>query len=173
MDALLDPCPGAFALLIAPRPEASRLMLALAARLAQQGPLRLLDGSGRLDVYGLVRSLYAGAPEPQQTLERIQIGRAFTFRQMLSLLENTPPGPPLLVFDLLAVFAGDEPFGEALVLQACLARLEGLSRATPLAVSAAPRPAQPPAYLQRLAARAGQVLRLELPPPPAQQARFW
>ena len=173
MDALLNPAPGAFALLVAPRPEASSLMLALAERLALAGPLRLLDGSGRLDAYGLARALRLRTLEAQQILQRIQVGRAFTFRQLQALLEDTPPGPPLLVFDLLAVFDGKEPLEEPLVLQRCLAALDSLSRLTPVAVSAIPRPAQPPEYLQRLSARAGQVLRFEPLPPPAQQGRLF
>lgn len=120
-------------LVLAPSAIGTRLLMNLAARLALEGPLRVLDGGNRFNAYQCSRDLAryltahpaqvdesqsglalpgtaaqeVGRPHTwKQALERISLARAFTCYQMLTLLGETPPllQRPTLALDLLATF---------------------------------------------------------------------
>jgi len=134
MDALVTLPAGRWALVLGPRsihPE----MLALAARLAGLGPLRVLDGGNRFNAYTISRAVRGR----REVLNRITVARAFTCHQMLNLLESTPQaGIPFLVLDMLATF-----YDEAVsilerqrLLAACIRQLDRLSQPVSGLVSA-------------------------------------
>jgi hypothetical protein len=145
MNVLPEPRPGQFLLLAAPR-AASEKMLAFAARLAQAGPLRVVDGGNRFNVYLLAR--LAGRLQRaalHETLQRVRFARAFTCFQMAALLEQIPAIPdPTLVIDFLNTFYDESvPLAERRrVLEACLGQLRRLSH--PAAVVVSVRPPPPP-----------------------------
>jgi hypothetical protein len=148
------------------------------ARLACWGPLRLLDGGNRLDVYALnlaiARALGEEAAGPRgepaltDILERIQLARAFTCYQMAALLTDTPAeGVPTLVMDLLSTFYDENvPAVESQrLLRSCINHLSRLNRSAPVAVSARPgMPVDRPELLEFLTAAAGQIWTLEPEP---------
>jgi len=114
-------------------------MLELANRLAQRGPLRVVDGGNRLDIYGLARRARHYSADLDGILDRIQVARAFSCRQMAALLQATPGGAPVLVFDLLVTFYDqDETLDERRrLLGQCLARLQRLSLSEAVVVGTA------------------------------------
>jgi len=124
MNALPNPSPGNLWLVIAPR-AGIKLLLELAARLALQGRLRVLDGGNCFNAYLVARALGSaiaswplassravqedgpGSPASplSEALSRIQVARAFTCYQVVTLLGETPASPdPTLVLDLLDTF---------------------------------------------------------------------
>lgn len=118
---------------------ATQPMLELAARLAARGPLRVLDGGNRFNVYPVARSLRLLSADSAAALDRIQLARAFTCYQMLTLLGETPPVEcPTLVLDFLATFYDENvPLQEsARLLNLSLAELRRLSQGAPVVVSA-------------------------------------
>jgi hypothetical protein len=172
MDALLNPQTGEVLLVVAPH-AGGALMMELVARLAGRGPLRLLDGGNRFDLYrcsqAIARALDGGTADLRDVLGRIQLARAFTCYQMVALLAETPARPvPTLVLDLLSTFYDESvPAGESRrLLETCLCDLQRLSVLAPVAVSAQPGPNRPE-LLEVLRAAAGQVCLLQphLPPP--------
>jgi hypothetical protein len=170
-------------LVIAPH-AANTLMMELTARLARLGQVRIIDGGDRFRAHVVARALrrHPSPADPglHAALERIQLARAFTCYQLVTLLEalpgtgaQHPTGTlPTLVLDLLSTFYDENvPLAESRrLLDLCLAFLQGLSAEGPLAVSVRPPRAAGPrsSLLERLAAAASQVVRLEpdIPPPP-------
>lgn len=149
-------------------------MLDLIARLAYRGPLRLLDGGNRFDLYkcstAIARLLGSGNAALPHLLERIQLARAFTCYQMITLLKQTPlQAAPTLVLDLLSTFY-DESVSDLesqRLLQTCILELQRLNRLAPVAISARPGlPGARPELLDLLQAAAGQVWTLEPHSPP-------
>lgn len=145
MDALILPSSFRLALLTAPQ-AARPQMLLLSARLALAGPLRVLDGGNSFDAYAVSRALRAHTPHVAPALQRIQVQRAFTCYQMLTLLEEAAPAPvPTLVLDALFTFQ-DESVHLAerrRLLGECTLRLRTLSRAGIIVVSVRPPDPQP------------------------------
>jgi hypothetical protein len=168
--ASLSPSPGDLLLVVAPH-AGGAIILDLVAHLAHRGPLRLLDGGNRLDVYALNLAIARtpGEISPRrplrEILERIQLARAFTCYQLAALLKDTPAaGVPTLVLDLLATFYDESvPAVESQrLLRSCVSHLARLNRAAPVAVSArADMPVDRPGLLEFLIAAAGQVWMLE------------
>jgi hypothetical protein len=163
MDLVPSPNPGAFHLILAASPLAGQVMLELANRLAQRGPLRVLDGGNRLDVYGLARRARWCSADLAGILDRIWVARAFSCRQMAALLEATPGGVPVLVFDLLVTFYDqDETLAERRrLLDYSLARLRRLSLAGAVVIGAAPDPDQDDELVERLALAANRIWHFE------------
>jgi hypothetical protein len=169
MDTYLDFRPGRWALLVLPHGRHAELLVA-AARLAQRGPLLILDGGNRCNAYTLARATGGRA----DLLQRISLARAFTCYQMAALLEEAPVGDcPLFLLDFLATFydeAVSAPERRRL-LDGCLAQLGRLSRTRGVAVSAC-LPAVPGSedlgLLEALRSAAGQVWQSD-PPLPAPQ----
>jgi hypothetical protein len=132
-----------FLVLLAPH-AASQAMLAFAARLAQRGPVCVLDGGNRFNAYHVARILRSlGQEDLAQALGRIQVARGFTCYQMTALVEETPSqGVPTLVIDLLDTFYDESaslPERRRLA-QRCAARLRRLSQQAPVVVSLRPPP---------------------------------
>jgi len=175
VNTLLDPLPGNLLLVVAQR-AAGAIMLDLIARLACRGPLRLLDGGNRFDLHkcslAIARNLRQRSVDLPRILERIQLARAFTCYQMVTLLKETPSqATPTLVLDMLSTFYDENvPTPESQrLLQACILNLQRLNRLAPVAISAQPGPAGArPELLQALQAAAEQFWTLEphtpLPP---------
>jgi hypothetical protein len=132
-----------FLVLVAPH-AASQAMLAFAARLAQRGPVCVLDGGNRFNAYHVARILRSlGQVDLAQALGRIQVARGFTCYQMTALIEETPPqGVPTLVIDLLDTFYDESaPLPERHRLaQRCAARLRRLGQQAPVVASLRPPP---------------------------------
>jgi len=170
-NSLLEPLPGQLLLVVAPR-AGGPIMMNLVAHLAGRGPLRLLDGGNFFDLRAVARALRRQAPDLSAALERIQLARAFTCHQMVTLLKEAPAQPvPTLGLDLLSTFYDESvPASESLrLLETCLGHLRRLNQLAPVAVSARPAPTESrPELLHSLQAAAGQIWRLEpyLPPPP-------
>lgn len=140
--ALARPLENQILLVVAPH-AANTLMLELAARLANKGPLRVLDGGNRFNVYPVAKALRRLTPKLDNALQRITLSRAFTCFQLQALLQETPAnGSPALVLDFLATFY-DESVNLAecrRLLATCLPHLRRLARPAPLVVSVKPPP---------------------------------
>jgi hypothetical protein len=72
-------------------------MLDLAARLALRGELRVLDGGNSFNAYTVARNLGrlvgGGGSALEEALQRIQVARAFTCYQVLTLLNRNSCSP--------------------------------------------------------------------------------
>jgi len=96
---------GTLNVLIGPRAE-REAMIELSAMLALRGPVRVLDGGNCFDAYRVARRVRRQTPHLDEVLGRIQVARAFTCYQVVTLFRQTPAGPaPQLIFDLLAAAA--------------------------------------------------------------------
>lgn len=140
MDALTLPLTNRMLLLVAPH-AAAALMLELAARLAQSGPLRVLDGGNRFNVYPVARAIRRRTHQMEAVLARIRLARAFTCYQLAAMLAEVPSdGTPTLVVDFLATFYDENAsLSEALrLLKTCLPHLQRLCQHAPLVISAKP-----------------------------------
>jgi len=117
---------GNWLLVVGPRAICPTL-LALTARLAELGPVRVVDCGNRYNVYPVARAA-RGRPE---VLERIRVSRAFTCYQVLTLLESTPAiQVPLVVLDLLSTFYDEsvQIRERKRLLRACVMHLERLEK---------------------------------------------
>ncbi len=154
MNTSLDFQPGRWALVVLPHGGHSQL-LAAAGRLACRGPITILDGGNRCNVYTLARAV-GGRPE---ALERITLSRAFTCYQMAALLEDTPAGTaPIILLDLLSTFYDEtvSAFERRRLLNGCLTHLRRLSQGAGVVVSVCtPRIASPENDALLAALRAG------------------
>jgi hypothetical protein len=125
----------------------SEMMLSLSAHLAQRGSLRVLDGGNRFNAYTVARELRRlNEVSFDSALRRIQVARAFTCHQVLSLLEDTQAQElPTLVIDLLDTFYDESVnLAERLRLaKQCVIHLHRLSQQAVVIVSL--RPPRPPA----------------------------
>jgi hypothetical protein len=141
MHTLPEPSPGHLWLVLA-RHAARQPMLDMAARLAQRGVLRVLDGGNSFNAYIVARNLgrmVGGGVALENALRRIHVARAFTCYQVLTLLSETPAAPyPTLVLDLLATFYDEnvELYESQRLLEKCAQHLLRLSRLAPVVVSA-------------------------------------
>jgi len=149
MDQLLPPLystlsPNHLHLLIHPNPGTSRLLLDLAASLAQRGPLTVLDGGNCFNIYTVAQALRRGGADVRQALGRIQVARAFTCYQMAALVSQPSPTcaslettTPLMVLDFLNTFQDENvPLGERKrLLKSSLLALRQRCKAAPILVS--------------------------------------
>lgn len=127
---------GYWLLVVGPRAICPTL-LSLTARLAETGPVCVVDGGNHYNVYPVARAA-RGQPE---VLKRIRVSRAFTCYQMLALLEGLPAGPALfVVLDLLGTFYDENVrAGERKrLLGQCLVHLNRLEKAAGGVVSVHP-----------------------------------
>jgi hypothetical protein len=162
-------------LLVIAGPHAvSGYMLELAARFAQRGPLRVLDGGNRFNAYSVARQLRRNGTQDQTTaLNRIRVARAFTCHQVLSLLENTAlEAQPALGIDLLDTFYDESVDVEErrrLALK-CAAHLRRLSQLAVVVVSLRPPPPprEDPTGILQIIQEAADQLVFHQPPEPAQ-----
>jgi hypothetical protein len=132
----IEPKLGGWLLVMGPRTIYPTL-LALTARLAEVGPVRVVDGGNRFNAYKVARAAHGRS----EILNRITVSRAFTCYQVLSLLENTPAiQVPFVVLDLLNTFYDESvQIGERKrLLRACIAHLKRLEQAAGGVVSVQP-----------------------------------
>ena len=73
-------------LLEAPHKLSRRMMNELAAHLALEGPVQVLDGGNFFDAYTIARQVRRRTHHLKEVLEQLGIARAFTCYQMVSLL---------------------------------------------------------------------------------------
>jgi hypothetical protein len=133
---IIETLPGRWLLLTGSR-SLRTTMLTLIARLAERGPVRVLDGGNQFNVYLVSRPLQGR----KDLLERISISRAFTCYQLLASLERATTHPsPYIVLDLLSTFFDENvPFSERRrLLEYCLPQLDRLSASAGGAVSVHP-----------------------------------
>ena len=125
MNQLVETHPGSWILVSGPRTIRTTMQLFI-ARLAERGPVRVLDGGNQFNAYLVSRQLH-GRPN---LLDRISISRMFTCYQVLASLEKAPELPmPLIMLDFLRTFYDESiPFHERrrLVLR-CIPHLKRLS----------------------------------------------
>jgi len=122
----------------------------LAAELALNGPVTVLDGGNRFAAFRLMQHLRLHLPDPASAARRVFVRRAFTCYQMQALLDATPSRPqPHILLDLLATFYDENvPLPEAhRLLESCLCQVERLSLAGPLLVTLSPPPSSERACL--------------------------
>lgn len=120
-------------------------MLDLTARLSLDGPLYLLDCGNRSNMYRVAKTLRTLTNDPVAVLKNIRLSRAFTCYQVVALLEKLvhsgeAAGVPVLVLDLLATFMDESVRVDEsrMIFDIAMQRLEQLSRAAPVVVSAKP-----------------------------------
>jgi hypothetical protein len=174
LQALPEHITGQVLLLIAPH-AAHPAMLALAARMADRGPLRVLDGGNQFNAYRIAREVRRIRPGAGEALNDIALARAFTCFQMEALLaaQTATPGP-LVILDMLATFYDENvPFGEReWLLRRCTAHLARLRGQAGVAISARPPRAGGAEGLQLLAMlqkAADRTWQLETPAAPSLQ----
>lgn len=153
----------------------------LAARLAQRGPLRVLDGGNRFNVQRVARLLagYGGAISLRAALERIYLRRAFTCHQVITILSSAQVSQtPLLALDLLSTFYDESAMRRERrrLLANGIAHLRRLSAAAPVVVSLCPPPAAHPdedGLLPQLQEAADAVFFVEETAPPPEPPRLF
>jgi hypothetical protein len=153
MNTLPELITGQVLLLIAPQ-AARSAMLALAARMANNGPLRVLDGGNQFNAYLVAREVRRGQPASGDALNSIALARAFTCFQMEALLAAQIAAPtPLVILDMLATFYDENvPFREReWLLRRCNTHLARLRGQVAVAISARPPRTSLPDGLQLLA----------------------
>lgn len=163
MDDWLIPQQHQLYALMAPRAIRQYMLTHLLVELSAAGPVRVLDGGNRFDARGLARELRRRSRNFHTCLQRIQVARAFTAFQMLTLLQECAPQPiPTLALDLLTSFYDENihPAERKRLLAQVLERLRGLAGFAPVLVSAA-SPQPDDALLNWLAQNADQVWRYE------------
>jgi len=178
MNQLPDIYPGEFYLLLTPRPPQNcqstnawlRRQAAnqITARLAMRGAVRVLDGGNRFDAYGLARALREKTHHLKTALQRVQVARAFTCYQMVTLLCETPASTtPTLVLELLTTFYDESlPLDERTrLLRESLVQLQRLRQRAPVVVTCSSRTGQSDPLLKQLEAAAGYIWHFEFSPP--------
>jgi hypothetical protein len=173
MNELLDLRPNDWTLIILP-PRQRRLLLLAAARLAERGPLRVLDCGRQFDASVVARA----ARGHSGTIDRIHIQRAFICYEVARLLQQTPADQtPVLVLDMLSTFYDENVrlHTRRFLLESTLLQLKRLSRGAGLAVSVhAPPPSSDAVPLfKRLKACAARVLTYEMSVSASQQMRLF
>ncbi len=132
-------------------------MLRIAAALALDGPVSILDGGNSFDAYQVARHVRRQTPQLIEVLERISVARAFTCYQVVTLIKQTPATPtPHLVLDLLATFC-DENVSvteSERLLGLVIVHLRRLRRNGPVLVSIQPPPQPERAGLVQMLRRA-------------------
>ena len=116
-------------------------MLELAARLALQHHVLVLDGGNQFNAYPVARLIRRYTPELTAALENIRLARGFTCYQMAALLAECPMGTgPILVLDLLSTFYDENVrLDESRrLLATCIRQLQRLSRSAPVVAGARP-----------------------------------
>lgn len=178
MDALSLPLANRFFVVVAPH-AATPQLFELSARLSTAGPLRVLDGGNRYNIYPVAAALRRQTADLHAALERITLARAFTCYQMLALLAQTPMQPiPTLLVDMLATFYDENVTLEESqrLLEACLPHLQRLSTVAPLVVSLKPPhslASERNVLVDTLCRSADQCWSLETLPAPNLQPSLW
>jgi len=173
MNTLIQTHPSKWLLLVGPR-STRTTMMALIARLAEQGTVRVMDSGNQFDGYRISR-LLAGRT---LSLRQISLSRMFTCYQVLASLERAVGFPaPFIFLDFLHTFY-DESISFAArrrLLERCIPNLDRLCRPAGGAVSIHPpavasteantlfeilKAAAPEIWVQEMPVQAPQPLRL-------------
>ena len=171
---LLVPLPGQISLLIAPAVTITILM-EMAAQMAMQSQLLVLDGGNRFDGYGLARALRKRTSQMHAKLQNVLLSRVFTCYQMKSFVsERNHNTMPILVLDLLATFLDENvPLRERQQLLAeCLQHLQGLSQTAPVVIWVRKRSLpgiEDEGLLEQVLSAANKTWHIENPTPIAHQ----
>ena len=170
MENLPIPLAGSLLLVIAPHSFLRDALPPFIAHLAVSGPIRVLDGANSFRGYPVARAIRRETTNVQAALERIQIARAFTCYQVLTLLsETSTTGIPTVGLDLLDTFYDENvPQDERRrLLRQSLLHLQRLSQTAPVALTASISTGNPAdEWLPVLQEAAVRVWRLETIPAP-------
>ena len=156
------PVSGQLLLLVAPDAMLDPLF-EMVARLAQQGPLYVLDAGNTLQGYSLARALRRQGADIAAPLQRTILSRVFTCYQLAALLEDGAFRPqPILLLDFLSTFydQGVRLADRKRLLHGCLRRLQQVARGAPVAVWVRQRAAIPVealGFLETVQRAAGRV----------------
>ncbi|MDJ0752171.1 MAG: hypothetical protein QNJ45_01535 [Ardenticatenaceae bacterium] len=164
-NALTQFTTGTLTAIVGPTAERD-LMHEAAVQFALRGPLQIIDGGNRFDVYTVARQMRRHTVDLDTTLSRISYARAFTCYQMVTLLQETPlTAGPLLILDLLTTFYDESvALNESYrLLRQVIAEIERLRRPAPVVISlrAPTVPAREGLLRQLLKATDQQIMRLE------------
>ena len=145
MNTLPELVPGWLWVVSTPH-SAMRLLLGLAARLALESSVRVLDCGNCFNVYTVTQALHQRTMNTTAALRRISVARAFTCYQVTTLLESTPQdATPTLVLDLLTTFHDESvaPGERRRLLDRNVVALRRLSRQGSVMVSVHPKGSAP------------------------------
>ena len=145
MNTLPELVPGRLWVVSTPH-SAMRLLLGLAARLALESSVRVLDCGNCFNVYTVTQELHQRTLYTTAALRRISVARAFTCYQVTTLLESTPQdATPTLVLDLLTTFHDESvaPGERRRLLDRNVVALRRLSRQGSVMVSVHPKGSAP------------------------------
>jgi hypothetical protein len=145
MNTLPELVPGRLWVVSTPH-SAMRLLLGLAARLALESTVRVLDCGNCFNVYTVTQVIHQRTLDTTAALRRISVARAFTCYQVTTLLEGTPQdATPTLVLDLLATFHDESvsPGERQRLLDRNVAALRRLSQQGSVMVSIHPKGSAP------------------------------
>jgi hypothetical protein len=144
MDALAvleAPTENQIHLIIAPH-AGNQMMLALSARLAIKGVVRVLDGGNQYDAFAVAREIRRQTVELDEALINIRVSRGFTCYQMQALISETSavPDRPVMILNLLSTYYDESvALRESIwMLDSTLTHLRRLSERAPVIVSARP-----------------------------------
>jgi hypothetical protein len=172
------PRQGKISLIVSPRSLLDSLT-AMLATLSLRGKVLVIDGGNLFDGYGLARALRQQTHHVQETLNNIQLSRAFTCFQLTSLLEKLPSqDKPVVIFDLLSTFLDEAvAFNKRYSLLAnSLGQLQRISALSPVAVWVRVR-TEPTAESEQLLtpvmAVAHDIWQFQLQAPAASQLSFF
>ncbi len=126
MNTDIEPRTGNWLLVVGPRKIVPTL-LKMIARLAEAGPVRVVDCGNLYDVY----QVGCAARGRLDVLERVKVSQAYSCHQVLTMLEKLPAEPvPFVILDLLKMFY--DPFVWAedrkRLLRKCLTHLDRLEK---------------------------------------------
>lgn len=174
MDEITLPQVGRWILLLVQKSLCPSIF-SLAARLAERGPLLVLDGGNQFNAYHVARAA-RGRPE---ILKRIRVSRAFTCYQMTTLLESTTiSSSAILLLDFLATFYDENASfpDRRRLLQICLSHIRRLSLVNGVAVIVHPPSLSSPQatqLIERLANEADGVWASDMPRKPPEPLRLF
>lgn len=133
MNELVETHPGKWILVASPH-AIRATMLTFIARLAERGPLQVLDCGNQFNAYHVARQVQGRL----DALKRIKISRAFTCHQVTSSLEKAACQPgPVIVLDFLSTFCDENIYfaERRRLLERCLPHIARLSEKSGGAVS--------------------------------------
>jgi hypothetical protein len=137
MNTDIDPRTGNWLLVMGPRKIVPTL-LKMTARLAEEGPVRVVDCGNVYDVYQVGCAVHH---DTMEVLDRVKVSQAYTCHQVLTILESlSSETVPFVVLDLLRTFNDEFVWIEERkrLLRKCLTHLDRLEKAAGGLVSVHP-----------------------------------
>ena len=145
---------------------------------AMSGAVCILDAGNCFNPLRLARQIRRQTIQIEEILDRIQVARAFTCFQVISLLEQTrSPGGPVFILRLLTTFNDEmvSVYERLRLLDQVAAHIDRLRRTAPVTVTIREVPFEEKPLLEwvtKLQKRADEVIFPVLMTPP-QQARLF